>query len=173
MSLKLRSMIAALCCLLSFSAVAEIKIAVVDARRALFESESAKSFQKKMEKDLGGDLANVKKREKDLRALQQKLKKDAAIMGDEEKRRAQSEFEEKQAEFKFHASKLQKRQQDMEQGFIRKNAPRLDKILQDIIDKEKFDLVLQKQPAPMGAVVYAADKVDITKRLLDKLNASK
>ena len=166
----MRVLVLALCCAFSFNAFAEMKIAVVNAQRALFDSDRAKAYSKKMEKDLGGDLEDVKKIEKDIVQIQEKMKKDGDIMSDEQKRELKNQMDEKKQDYKFYASKLQKAKQQAEEEFLRENMPLLDKALKELIDEEKYDLVLQQQPAPSGAVIFAGERVDLTKKLLEKLN---
>ena len=167
---KMRIFVLALCCAFSMSAFAELKVAVVNAQRALFDSDRAKSYSKKMEKDLGSDLENVKKIEKEIVKIQEQMKKDGDIMSDEQKREMKNKMDEKKQDYKFYASKLQKAKQQAEEEFLRENMPLLDKALKQIIDEEKYDLVLQQQPAPSGAVIFAGEAVDVTKKLLEKLN---
>lgn len=157
--------IAASLCLVTGSAMAAGKIAVVDMERALFQSEGAKASFKQIEDQFGDDLVKIKELEKVLTEHQQKLQKDAAIMSDEEQRKMRNTIKEKQSEFQFFAGKLQQAEQQWRQQFFRANLPRLQEILKTLIEKEKVDVVLNGQ-----AVIHVIPELDLTKNLLNELN---
>ncbi|OUR69712.1 hypothetical protein A9Q73_01660, partial [Bermanella sp. 47_1433_sub80_T6] len=74
-------------------------------------------------------------------------------------------IKEKQGEFQFFAGKLQKAEQQWRQQFFRANLPRLQEILKGLIESEKVDIVLNGQ-----AVIHVSPDLDLTKKLLNKLN---
>ena len=106
---------AAIAALLSGTAAAASKVAVVDMERALFLSDAAKASAKQFEKDNQGDIDKVKNLEKELVALKDRLEKDGAIMSDEENRKARKQYDEKAEEMKFFVRKLQQQDQQWQQ----------------------------------------------------------
>ncbi len=163
--IKITKVLVASLCLVAGSAMAAGKIAVVDMERALFQSEGAKASFKQVEEQFGDDLVKVKLLEKEMLETQTKLQKDGAIMSDDEQRKLRNGIKEKQGEFQFFASKLQKAEQQWRQQFFRANLPRLQEILKGLIDSEQVDIVLNGQ-----AVIHVAPELDLTKMLLNKLN---
>ncbi len=161
---KLTKILAVSLCLVAGSAMAE-KIAVVDMQRALFQSDGAKGSFKQVEEQFGDDLLKIKKLEKELMADQKKLQKDGAIMSDDEQRKMRNSIKEKQSEFQFFAGKLQQAEKQWRQQFFNANLPRLQKILNDLIEEEKVDLVLNGQ-----SIIFVKPELDLTKKLLEKLN---
>ena len=149
-------------------AMAATKVAVVDMERALFLSDAAKKSIKKFESDNKADVDKLKGLEKELLKIREKLEKDADVMSDSEASKLKNQFEEKGTEFQFYARKLQKLEQEWKQGFFKSQLPAIQKLLKEIIDEGKYDVVLQA-----GAVVYTSPKADITKQLIEKLNAKK
>lgn len=154
--------------LFSTTTLAETKVAVVDMERALFLSDAAKAASKTFEKDNKADIAKIKGIEKNLIALKSRIEKDGAIMSDDENRKMRGEYEEKAEEMKFFVRKLQQQDQQWRREFFQSKLPELEKILKAIIEKGKYDVVLQA-----GAVVYHAPEVDLTKILLERLNGQK
>lgn len=150
------------------TALAETKVAVVDMERALFLSDEAKKSITKFQGDNKTDVDKLKALEKDLIAMQEKLQKEADLMSESERKKVGSKFEEKRTELQFFARKLQKLEQEWKQAFFQKQLPTLEKLLKAIIDEGKYDVVLQS-----GAVVYTSPKADITKKLIERLNAKK
>lgn len=153
--------------LLMNAAMAEgSKVAVVDMERALFLSEAAKTSIKQFEADNKADIEKLKDLEKALRDLQEQVQKNADVMSDEERRNSANDFEEKKAEFQFFAKKLQQMEQKWKREFFQAQLPELEKLLKAIIDEAQYDVVLQS-----GAAIYVSPKADITKLLLERLNA--
>lgn len=151
--------------MLAAGAQAATKIASVDMERALFQSEGAKNSFKQVEDQFGDDLEKIKKLETSITADQKKLQKDGAIMSDDEQRKLRNSIKESQSEYQFFAGKLQQAEQQWRQQFFRANLPRIQEILKKLIEEEKVDMVVNGQ-----AVIHVAPEVDLTKKLLQKLN---
>lgn len=149
-------------------ALAAGKVGVVDIERALFLSDAAQTSLKKFEKDNQSEVDKLKELQQELIALKEKGEKDGDVMSDDERRKLGSQFEEKSATYKFYAQKLQQAEGKWRQVFLQEQQPRIEKELKAIVDADKYDVILQA-----GAVVYAAPATDITKKLIERLNASK
>ncbi len=74
-------------------------------------------------------------------------------------------MEDKQIEYQFLVNKLQKDVQDRRQDLMQQMAPKIDAVLQDLIEAEGYDLILQR-----GNLLYADSKHDITRKVTEKLN---
>lgn len=144
----------------------ELKIGYVNADRVLREAAPAKAAQAKLE-------AEFKKREADLndvgaklRAAMEKLDKEGPTLPESERTRRQRDLADQDRDFQ------RKRRELMEDLNQRKNeelagvSERASKVIKQIFEQEKYDLILQD-------VVFASPKVDITKKVIDALNAGK
>jgi outer membrane protein len=144
----------------------ELKIGYVNSERVLREANPAKAAQSKLEAEFGKrekDLADLANR---LKASSDKLEKDAPTLAEAERGRRQRDLIEQDREFQ---RKRREFQEDLNQ---RKNeelaavVERANKVIKQIFDAEKYDLILQE-------VVFAGPRVDITKKVIDALNAGK
>jgi outer membrane protein len=144
----------------------ELKIGYVNSERVMREAAPAKAAQAKLE-------AEFSKREKDLtelgvrlKAAADKLEKDAPTLPESERTRRQRDLVEQDREFQ---RKRREFQEDLNQ---RKNEElaavleRANKVIKQIFDQEKYDLILQD-------AVHWSPRVDITKKVIDALNAGK
>lgn len=144
----------------------ELKIGYVNSERVMREAVPAKAAQAKLE-------AEFSKREKDLtdqgtklKAAADKLEKDAPTLSETERNRRQRDLVEQDREFQ------RKRREFQEDLNTRKNEElaavleRANKVIKQIFDQEKYDLIVQ------DAVHWSA-RVDITKKVIDALNAGK
>jgi len=136
------------------------------AERVLREAAPAKAAQARLE-------AEFKKREGELndtgtklRADMDKLDKEGPTLSEAERTRRQRDLSEQQRDFE------RKRRELMEDLNTRKNeelaavTERASKVIKQIFEQEKYDLILQE-------VVFAGPRVDITKKVIDALNAGK
>lgn len=142
-----------------------VKIAIVDMERALFQSDGAQASFKQVEEQFGDDLVKIEALKKEIAGDQEKLQKDGAIMSDDEQRKLRNNIKEDQSEFQFYAGKLQQAETQWRQQFFRANLPRIQQILKQLIEEEKVDMVLNGQ-----AVIHVKPDLDLTKKLLIKLN---
>ena len=144
----------------------ELKIGYVNSERVMREAIPAKAAQAKLETEFS-------KREKDLTDLGNRLKtaadkleKDAPTLSETERSRRQRDLVEQDREFQ------RKRREFQEDLNTRKNEElaavleRANKVIKQIFDQEKYDLIVQ------DAVHWSA-RVDITKKVIDALNAGK
>lgn len=147
---------------------ADTKVAVVDMERALFLSNAAKASIQEFEADNRGDIDKLKSIQQDVVKTREKLEKEGDIMSDDERRKMMGEIEEKSQEFQFYSRKLKQLEDKWKRGFFNQQLPELEVLLKGIIEGGKYDVVLNA-----GSVIYAVPTVDLTKQLLEKLNARK
>jgi outer membrane protein len=165
-SLTLKSLLAAtlLAGAASAASAQELKIGYVNSDRVLREAIPAKAAQAKLE-------AEFSKREKELtdvgnklKAAGDKLDKDAPTLAETERNRRQRDLIDQDREFQ---RKRREFQEDLSQ---RKNeelaavVERANKVIKQIFETEKYDLVLQE-------AVFAGARVDITEKVIKALNA--
>lgn len=147
------------------SAVAETKIGVVNLRQALFSSQEAQSFTEKMQKDFADDEAAVRSAQEEARKVKERIEKDAAMMNEEERKQLASEFQEALKEFNYRKEKLDSAVSKRKKEFLDKARPEVDAAVKELLSEEGLDLIL-----PSESVVYANPEMDLTSKLLDKLN---
>ncbi len=144
----------------------ELKIGYVNSERVLREAIPAKAAQAKLETEFSKrekDLADIAAR---LKAAADKLDKDGPTLAESERSRRQRDLVEQDRDFQ---RKRREFQEDLNQ---RKNeelsgvVERANKVIKQIFDSEKYDLILQD-------AVHWSPRVDITKKVIDALNAGK
>lgn len=147
-------------------AQAEMKIAVVDMQRAVLASDEAKAAVEKFRAAKQGDIDTITKLETELKGIQDKIAKDGDVMSEDEHRKLKNSFEEKATTYKFHRQNMQKAEQQELQQLAKAMEPKMQKALKTIIDEKKYDLVVRPE-----MVIYNGPGTDITKLLLEQLNA--
>ncbi|MDR2710726.1 MAG: OmpH family outer membrane protein [Burkholderiales bacterium] len=151
--------------LLAGTAMAEdYKIGFVNTEKLFREATPAKRAQQKLEKEFSARDAELKKLSKQVQTLQTSLDKDGATMAENARR-------DKERELANLSRDLQRQQREFREDLtLRRNEElsglqeRANKIIQDIAEAEKYDLILQEP------VVYASKRIDITDKVIKALS---
>jgi outer membrane protein len=141
---------------------ADYKIGFVNTERLFREAAPAKKAQEKLEKEFAARDAEIQKTTKQVRDLQERLERDGATMSETERRN-------KERDLANLSRDLQRAQRELREDVnLRRNEEyasvqeRADKVIRQIADSEKFDLILQE-------VVFASQRIDITDRVIKAL----
>jgi len=142
---------------------ADYKIGFVNTERLFREAAPAKRAQQKLEKEFAARDADLQKLSKQVRDLQALLDKDGATMGEAERRN-------KERDLANQSRDLQRMQREVREDVnLRRNEEltglqeRANKVIQQIANDEKFDLILQ------DPVVFASQRIDITEKVIKAL----
>jgi outer membrane protein len=158
-------MAAALLVALASSAAlaADYKIGFVNTERLFREAATAKRAQAKLEKEFAARDQELGKLARQVRELQALLDKDGATMSEADRRN-------KERDLANLSRDMQRAQREFREDLnLRRNEElasvqeRANKVIQQIAEAEKFDLILQ------DPVVYASQRIDITEKVIKAL----
>lgn len=141
---------------------AEFKIGFLDAERINRESAPAVRASKELEKEFAPRIQDMQRQEKQLKDFQAALEKDGMTMSESERGRREQELarlgrEFQRAQREYREDLNQRRNEKLADLFQRAN-----KVIQQIAEAEKFDLILQE-------AVYRSSRIDITDKVLKAL----
>lgn len=139
------------------------KIGFVSTERIFREAAPAKTAQAKIEQEFSRRDKELQDMAAKLKALSDKLDKDAAVLSESDRMKRQREltdldkdFQRKQREFREDLN--QRRNEELAIVLERTN-----KVIKQIAETEKYDIVFQE-------AVYASPRIDITDKVLKALN---
>jgi outer membrane protein len=142
---------------------ADYKIGFVNTERLFRDAAPAKRAQQKLEKEFAARDAEIQKLGKQVRDLQALLEKDGVTMTEAERRNRERDL----ANLSRDLTRSQREfREDLN---LRRNEEfasvqdRANKVIQQIAEAEKFDLIIQ------DPVVYASQKIDITEKVIKAL----
>ncbi|MBT9595681.1 MAG: OmpH family outer membrane protein [Vitreoscilla sp.] len=144
----------------------ELKIGYVNSERVLREAVPAKAAQAKLEAEFKKRETELSEQGTRLRTAMEKLEKEGPTIAESERTRRQRDLAEQERDFQ------RKRRELLEDLNQRKNeelsavVERANKVIKQIFEQEKYDIILQE-------VIFAGPRVDITKKVVDALNAGK
>src|SRR5687768_3948378 len=143
------------------------KFGFVHTERILRDSVPAQRAQKKIESEFqkrDRELAGIAA---ELKRMQAELDKDAMTMSESQRRAKEREFGELNREFQrkqreFREDLNQRRNEELAQVVEQAN-----RIIRQIAEQEKFDIIFQEMPA------YVSPRIDITDKVIKALEGGK
>lgn len=144
-----------------------LKIGYVDVERVLRASAPAKAAGLRLEAEFGSRSRELASLQSQLRAASNKLEKEAPRLSESERQRRTRELAARQQELERKSRAFQddaERRQQEEQRVVKEL---VDRALTQLAESGQYDLILQDN------VVFHRSRVDITKKLLDAVNALK
>ena len=151
----------------TLSAYGQLKIAVVNATKAIFDTEAAQQEMETIDNELKGDQERLQGLQDELQALNDRAQKDVDIMSDTEKSELQQQIEDKQLDFQYGYDLLQKRVNSERDRMLTKHGPKFEAVVNDLISIEGYDMVVHWNPQ---VLLYVNPKHDITRRVTEMLN---
>ena len=141
---------------------ADMKIGFIDAERVNRESAPADQASKRLEKEFQPRVQELQRLEGQVKTLQTQLEKDALTLSENDRRKREQDLSRQIVD-------LQRKQREYTEDLnLRRNQElaglleRANKIIRQIAESEKYDLILQE-------AVYRSPRVDITDRVLKAL----
>ncbi len=150
----------------SVAVSAELKVGFVNTAKILEESPQAKAAGERLGKEFAARDKKLVETQKEIRTLEEKLAKDAAVMSEAERLKAERDIISRKRDLKRAQDEFQddlNLRRNEELGKVQKLA--YDAIVA-LAKQEKFDLIVS------GGVVFAAERVDITDKVLERLKSS-
>jgi len=142
---------------------AELKIGYVNMQKVMEKAPQAAKAKTRLETEFSPRDKALNAQIKEIKTLEEKLGKDSAVMSDEERRRIDKDIIDKKRD-------AQRAQQEMSEDFNMRRNEELGNIQKRVFEavralakEESFDLLLTE------GVMYANDQIDVTSRILQKL----
>jgi len=141
---------------------ADLKVGFIDAERVNRESAPADQASKRLEKEFQPRVQELQRLEGQVKSMQVQLEKDALTLSENDRRKREQDLSRQIVD-------LQRKQREYTEDLnLRRNQElaglleRANKIIRQIAETEKYDLILQE-------AVYRSPRVDITDRVLKAL----
>jgi outer membrane protein len=143
---------------------ADLKVGVVNIAAVLEKAPQAEKAKKRLEQEFKPRDNKLVSMQKEIQGLQEKLKKDAAVMGESQRNKVENELQDKIRDAK-------RSQQEFSEDFNARRNDELGKLQRRIVEAirgiakdQEFDLILT------DGVIYSSPQMDITSQLQQKLS---
>lgn len=144
----------------------ELKIGYVNSERVMRESNLAKAAQTKLETEFGRRERELRDATGKLQAAAEKFEKDAPLLAESERTRRQRELVETERDLQRKRREFQEDAQARRNEELQAVVERANRVIKQIFEAEKYDLIVQD-------AIHASNRIDITKKVIDALNAQK
>jgi outer membrane protein len=144
----------------------ELKIGFVNSDRVLREAVPAKAAQTRLEAEFSKRQKEGEEAANKLKAAADKLDKDAPTLSEAERSRRQRELVDQDRELQRKRREFQEDLNQRKNEELASVVERANKVVKQIYDTEKFDLILQGD-----VVIFASARIDITDKVIKALNA--
>ena len=143
--------------------IAELKIGFVNVPKVMEKAPQAEKAKKRLEKEFSPRDKQLVAQQKEIKKLEEKLTRDASVMGEAERRKLERDIVGKKRE-------AARSQQEFREDFNLRRNEELGKLQRRIYEAVKalakegnYDLLLT------DGVIHASDKIDITSEIQSKL----
>ncbi len=141
------------------------KLGYVNTERILRDSIPAKAALQKIETDFSKRDKELQDLAARLKALGERLEKDAAIMQESERVRRQREFAELEKDFQRKQREFREDLNQRRNEELALVVERAQKVIKQIAETEKFDLII-------GDAVFVNPRIDITDKVIRALSTA-
>jgi len=144
---------------------AELKIGVVNAGAVLEKSPQKVSALTRLEKEFSSRNKSLEKKRKAVISKRDKLAKDGAILGADERKTKERALLSEQRDLKRLQDEYSEDLSIRRNEELRKLEQEIAQTIVDLAKKESYDLVVYQ------GVIFASDRVDMTAKVLELLKA--
>ena len=148
------------------AAQAEVKIGVVNVARLLQESPQAQAASQALENEFAARRRELENQQKDLKAREDKLQKDGAVMAEAERRNAEKTLRDGQREL------ARKQNEFLEDLNVRRNEA-LGQLQRNVLQEVQAYAKTAGLDVVVADALYASPSVDVTNQVLAALQARK
>ncbi len=147
-------------------AAAEYKIGYVDVRKVVEKSEQAEQAKGRLQEQVEQRQSELESQRSRIGQLRDELNKQGSLMSQEQRKEKERQLQEELRAFRRAQQQAQEDIDAKKSQVLQDIYDRVFKIVKRIGEKESYDLILTAPSA-----MYVAEKVDLTQRVLEKLNS--
>lgn len=148
------------------AAAENLKIGIVDLQKIMQTSSDMKAIQEKLEAEFKPRRDNIVAQEAKLKKDMEKFKRDNAVMSQNERKALEKRIMEAQKKFEHEGQTYQRELSQAHNMAMEQFYSKIRKAIAKIAERDKYDVVLQKDAAP-----FSTDKLDVTKKVLQEMSA--
>jgi outer membrane protein len=151
-------------CVFSQQALAELKIGFVNALQLMESAPQVEQANQRLEREFAPKQQGIVREQQAIRSLEERLTKNRAIMSEAEGRNLNRDIISKKRELKRQQDEFREDYNIRRNEELDKLQKRIIEIIQSVAREEAYDFILS------DGVVWASKKVDITDKILMRLN---
>ncbi|MFQ5560860.1 MAG: OmpH family outer membrane protein [Nitrospinota bacterium] len=144
-------------------------LAIVDLQAALNTSEPGKKAMAELKSRMDNEYANIKKKEQDLKAIEDLINRQGLLMKESEKRQKEEEYLGKRKSLERAKEDLRENLTRIERQITQKIIKELVTVTRKVGQEEGYSIIIEKGQG----VIYSIDNVNITDKVIQRYNDTK
>jgi outer membrane protein len=148
-------------------ASAQMKVGFVSVNKILDDAPQAQAASKRIEREFAPRDRSIIAQQKELRAMEDKLVKNAAVMSATERQRQESEIRALRREIRRLRDEFQEDLNLRRSQELSKLQRKVVEVIRKLAESENYDLIVG------DGVIYAGKRVDITDKVIQRLGSGK
>lgn len=157
------SLVLLACVTHSAGVLADVKVGFVNVAKVLDQAPQAEAARNRIEREFAPKDRELLGQQKELRGMEDKLIKNAAVMSAAERQRQEVEIRALKRELRRSQDEFREDLNVRRNEELGKLQRKVAEVIQSMAKAENYDIVIT------DGVIYAGKKVDITDRVLDQL----
>ncbi len=150
---------------LSAASAAEVKVGFVNVGKVLDKAPQAEQARNRIEREFAPRERELLKRQKEVRAREDRLLKNAAVMSASERQRQEEEIRRMKRDLRRSQDEFREDLNLRRSQELSKLQRKVSEVIRALAKAEGFDLIM------MDGVVYASERIEITGKVLERLQA--
>ncbi len=143
-----------------------VKVGFVNVAKVLDESPQAARARERIEKEFAPRDRALLAQQKELRALEDQLVRDGAVMTDDQRVKLEQDIRSRRRDMRRTQEEFREELNLRRNQELSKLQRRVIEVIQELAKAESYDLVMT------DGVVYASERVDITAKVVGRLQES-
>ena len=146
------------------------KVGVVDLQKALNLSNAGKDAKSKITEKVKEFEGKIESQQNELKKLKEELEKQAVLLSDDARGAKERDYQQKLKDFQRFTKDRQEELQQLDAQYTNQIVEKLLDMAQEMAKKEGFDILLERGS---GGVIYNAESIDLTDKLIAASDAAK
>ena len=147
------------------AASAEMKVGFVNVAKVLELAPQAEAARNRIEREFAPKDRDLLQQQKDVRSLEDRLVKNAAVLSEAERQRKENEIRAAKRELRREQDEFREDLNLRRSQELSKLQQKVTEVIQTLAKAEKYDLIFS------DGVIFAGERVDITDKILERLRA--
>lgn len=141
-----------------------LKIGVIDVKKVINNSKYGQEVMNQLQLKYNELSEKIQKKAKELQELKNEIEKKSSLWSQEVKEKKQLEYQKKLRELKGMQEDAQYEMKEYEKKMLDPVFKELEKVIKEFVQKEKYDLILEKnQPG----IYYVSPEIDLTSKIIE------
>jgi outer membrane protein len=151
------------------AAQGELRVAFINSQRIIAEAPAAREAQRAFEQDMARYTGELERMEQDLQRMVREYEQQQTMLSPERRREREDQIRSKQRELAQRAGELEEEAAARQAELVEPIMNRINAVIEEIRRENGYSFIFD---AAAGSIIAADPRLDITDRVLTRLNSA-